>query len=384
MTAHRHFVSVWNPSYAHDAMEQHLELLLSLARQYESGTLGDDELYVWWGKVKSPNRQTEQKHLDEAKAVAAEIEAGAREEAQLYLTDYRSLYVADVDAIRFGELPSSEAAHVPAYYARERLAADYWFRVRDVRRLVSDDLGGVIRELKELRNVHYNDRPVSLYGGMVDLPLFVTRPDGRRFFDEDERDAITDERLWAEFDAQTGSGVATIERELRENLIGEKAWASLEATARVFIATGEKLFREHRADSGFDFAPVLVSFTKALEVQVRAVLRRAGPKLAPQERLANVEGETVDITGRGARSLGQLARAIGGERALNDGLKRVLEHGSWFAASLPPILEELRPLRNEGAHDARVDRESMTRWRNQLLGVGCMGIFVELAKVRVR
>ena len=42
----------------------------------------------------------------------------------------------------------------------------------------------MIAELKVLRNVHYNDRPVSLFGGMVDLPLIVTRPDGRRFFDE--------------------------------------------------------------------------------------------------------------------------------------------------------------------------------------------------------
>lgn len=167
-----------------------------------------------------------------------------------------------------------------------------------------------------------------------------------------------------------------------ENLLGEKAWASLEAKARIFIATGEKPFREHHADSGFDFAPVLGSFSKAMEVQVNELLRRAAPKLAPKERLANIDGATVDVTGRRALTLGQLAKAIGGERALNDGVRRVLEHGAWFAGSLPAILDELRPLRNQGTHHARVDRESAARWRNQLLGVGCMGHFVELAKVR--
>ena len=250
----RHFVSVWNPSYADDAMEQHLELLLSLAREHVAKRLAADDLYIWWGKVRSPNRQTAQVHLDDAKSVAAELDAGARTETQLYLTDYRSLYVADVDAIHFGELPESEGSHVPGYYRREKLSADYWFRVLDVRRLVTDDLNGVIRELKALRNVHYSDKPVSLYGGMVDLPLFVTRPDGRRFFDEEERDAITGERLWAEFDAEVGTGVAAIERDLRDNLFGERAWLGLEMTARTFIATGEGVFRAHRADNGFDSA----------------------------------------------------------------------------------------------------------------------------------
>lgn len=53
----------------------------------------------------------------------------------------------------------------------------------------------MIAELRALRNLGYNDKPVSLYGGMVDLPLVVYRPDNRRFFDREARDRITDERL---------------------------------------------------------------------------------------------------------------------------------------------------------------------------------------------
>jgi hypothetical protein len=40
---------------------------------------------------------------------------------------------------------------------------------------------------------------------MADLPLVVTRPDGKRFFDPDERDALTGDRLWVEFDAELGA-----------------------------------------------------------------------------------------------------------------------------------------------------------------------------------
>lgn len=365
-------------------MEQHLELLLALARECDAKRVTPDDVYIWWGKVRSPNRQTAQAHLDDAKSVGDELEAETRTETQLYLTDYRSLYVAEVDEIQFGDLDATEARHVPEYYRREALSADYWFRVLDIRRLVTDDLNGVIDELKALRNVHYSDRPVSLYGGMVNLPLFVTRDDGRRFFDEAERDAITDGRLWVEFDAEVGTGIAAIERELRDNLFGERAWLGLETTARTFIATGEGTFRAHRADNGFDFGQVIVSFAKALEVQVNTLLRAACKALPDDARLANIDGTTVDLTKFRPLALGELAAAIGGERTLNEGLRAVLDNGAWFATSLPAVLDDFRPLRNDATHAKRVDRATAQHWRDRLLGVGCAGDFVELSKVRVK
>ena len=75
-------------------------------------------------------------------------------------------------------MSQADPAHVPAYYRHQSLRCDCWFKLLDIRRLAQDDTLAVIAELKRLRNVHYNDRPVSLYGGMVDLPLVVTREDG--------------------------------------------------------------------------------------------------------------------------------------------------------------------------------------------------------------
>ncbi len=383
-TAQHHLVTVWNPSYAVNAMEQHLAVLLDLADHVDRDALSEDALYVWWGKVRSPNRQAPQAHLDELRAVAREIADGTRDETQLYLTDYQSLYVGDVDGIVEGDLPPRERRHVPAYYAAGDLSCDFWFRLRDIRRLVTDDMRAVIEELKQLRNVHYHDRPVSLFGGMVDLPLFVTRPDGKRFFDEAEREAQTDGALWAEFDAESGAGVAAMERDLRENLLGEAAWNALEPTTRVFIATAEKLLREHRTDPAFDFGPVMTSFSKALEVQVNAVLRRALVKVPPSSRRVNLDGRTVDIAEQRALGLGQLVSAIARERDLNAALTSALVHGAWFTGSLPAILDDFRGARNEGTHESRVDRATAERWRNRLLGVGCAGDFVELAKVKVK
>ena len=51
--AEHHLVTVWNPSYAADAMEQHLGLLLHLAGEYDRGVIGEEKLYVWCGGVAS-------------------------------------------------------------------------------------------------------------------------------------------------------------------------------------------------------------------------------------------------------------------------------------------------------------------------------------------
>ena len=383
--AQRHLVTVWNPSYAKDAIEEHLGVLLRWTEQARAGTAADDDCYVWWGKVRSPNRQTPQAHLDDIRALDTAIAEDEQGETQLYVTDYRSLYVGDVEEIHFGELPETERAHAPGYYAAERLTCDFWFRLADLRRLVSDDMLGVIAELKKLVNVHYGDgsRPVSLFGGMVNLPLVVTRPDGARFFDEGERELLTGGRLWAEFDAERGTGAAGMERELRENLFGDAAWMALESTARSCIASAEATFRAHRHDPAFDFGPVIAGWTKALEIQCNAILRRALAGARELERHAKVERDTVDVVER-SLTLGQLARVLYDERALSQALVARLEQGTWFTAQLPAVLGALAEVRNTGVHESRVDRATATRWRDQLLGVGCEGELVRLARVRVK
>lgn len=378
----RHFVSVWNPSYADDAMERHLEVLLSLARSATERPLKPDDVYVWWGKVRSRHRKTLQKHLDETKAIDAELEKGERGETQLYLTDYRSLYVAEIDEIHFGDLPAGESAHVPAYYARNNFACDFWFRVIDIRRLVNDDLGLVIRELTPLLNLHYHNQPVSLYGGMVDLPLLVVREDGKQFFDPDERDALAGkDRLWAEFDAEVGTGVAALERDLRDNLFGDAAWLAFESITRTSIATGEKLFREHRNDTAFDFGPVLASYSKALEAQTNAALQRALRKLKPDARWANIGGRSEDLTRFRALGLGDLSHVLRGA-PLSQALNEILVHGPWFTRDLPGVLARFADARNPGVHAVGVTREKASEWRNQLLGIGSAGVLAELARVR--
>ena len=379
----RHLLAVWNPSYEADALQLHLEVLLRRMAALRAGEIEDaDDVYVWWGKVRSSNRQQPLPHLQEVLALDPPAEPSAEApELHLYLTDYRSLYVAHVGEITQDDVLADDAEAVPAYYAERGLNADCWFRLWDIRRLVHDDTPSVVRELARLRNTRYHDRPVSIYGGMVDLPLIVTREDQSRWFDVDTRDRMIGARFWAEYDVER-TGAAAMQRELRENRFGNAAWEAFDPAARAFIASAEEVYRRHRDDPSFKLNGVVLDFANALEVQVNQLLRSA-MYLAPDAlRYANVDGHGVDLSKDGPLSLGALARLIGEDEGRNKHLKQKL--GEWFGASLPALLKELTELRNVAAHGGVVDRTAVGRLRNGLIGVGSVGQLLQLAQARLR
>jgi hypothetical protein len=128
MTTPRHLVTVWNPLYARE-VEQHLAVLLHLARLCDDGKARDDDLYVWWGKVKSPNRQQPLVRAPDIRALGSDLANGTREtEAHLYVTDYRVLFVGELLAIHEGDLPAGENEHVPPYYAARKSRCDFWVK----------------------------------------------------------------------------------------------------------------------------------------------------------------------------------------------------------------------------------------------------------------
>ncbi|MGH7653542.1 MAG: hypothetical protein ACREN6_02660 [Gemmatimonadaceae bacterium] len=380
MTPH-HLVAVWNPSYAADALDAHVQLLLQHVRDADNELASWDDAYVWWGRVRSPNRQQPLGHLPQILALNYGLDK--RIELQLYLTDYRSLYVAEVTAVTTGNKSVDDPTHTPAYYKRDSLSADCWFKLLDIRALVDDDTPAVQEELTQLRVTSYADRPVSLYGGIVNLPLLVTRPDGALFFDDDERDLLNDGQLWVQADADRAElgGLVT---DLRDNVIGLAAWTALLPTARTFVATAERLMRDHRRDTAFDFATVLVELSKALEVQVSSILAQALAKAPPAIRCGNVDGKSVDFSVSRSQSVGQLARIISHDRERLDYLATHLTGGKWFTEGLAAILDDLAPYRNAAAHSARRSRSDVLMYRDRIVGIGCEGVLAALSRVKVK
>ena len=376
-----HLVAVWNPSIAPEAMDDHIAVLLAGLQRFAEGG-SDTDPCVWFGRVRSPNRQQPLPHFGQVLALDAEtpVDEHDAREAHLYLTDFRSLYVGQLGGITQDDMSVEEPESVPEYYRRLRLDCDCWFQLFDIRRLVEDDTLAVVAELRKLRNIHYNDRPVSIYGGMVNLPLVVYRDDGVRFFDD--RDRVLDGKHWVQFDAES-AGLAGLEQDLRGNLFGETAWTALDVGTRTFVTTAERIFRDNRANGAFDFSPVVGGFAKALEIETNRRMREGLVRSTPAARHINLDGQSVDVTRRGL-TLGQLARALGEEHQLRTALAQRLHQTHWFTGEFPPILKAFADLRNQAVHTGRTDRATAIQWRDRMVGVGCEGVLVRLAGVRLR
>lgn len=382
----RHLLTVWNPSYATDALDAHLSVLLDWSRRAEAGQADPDEdVYVWWGKLWSVNRDGMLPHHKEVVALDEQIQSGV--ETHLYLTDYRSLYVAHLGEITDDDVrDEDERDHMPAYY-KDR-PADFWFRIWDLRRIVTDDTPAIIAELKYLRNTRYFDRPVSLYGGMVELPLIVSRTPDQAWFSD--RDALTDGRLWTERAAELRSDVAGMSRELRDNLFGRDVWAAMEPTTRAFLASAESVFRARRDDPGFDLSGAAVEYGKAVEVELNALLfpavRRAMKSKSLQEREVRVEGCTIDLGGQVPhQTLGALIFLLDKNVDFGRAVRTIAQHdASWLCGVVPKRLSSLRELRNAAAHSDRVGIEELIQIREQLLGIGTSGLLSELVRARLR
>jgi hypothetical protein len=365
--ARRHLVTVWNPQYAPEAMDQHLGVLLDWARRRSEGAAEDDDVYVWWGKLASANRQKPMPHRDEVLALNAQAESG--EETHLYLTDYRSLYVAHVGAVEGDDVrkDAAEKGHIPDYYFGREEVADCWFLLWDIRRLVGDDTTAVGEELRHLRNQRYGDRPVSLYGGMVEIPLVVRR-DGEEAEWFSDRESLIGKSRWAERDRHLRGETERLGAELRDNLVGRDAWARISLTARGFLSTAESVFRRHRDDLHFDFAAAAIEYAKAIEVELNALLRPG---------LREV-GETGHVT------LGSFARLLNEPPpALKQWLQRAFGAKSgFFTGELPLRLGAIADLRNPGAHEREVGLARASSLRDETLGIGQEGLMVRLAGLR--
>jgi len=379
----RHLLSVWNPSYADDALDQHLRILLERADDADGG-----DPYVWWAKVRSRSRVQALEHLPEILALDEQI--GSEVETHLYLTDYRSLYVAHLGQITTDEVRDDPEAcrAMPRYYLEEpHVLVDAWFQLWDLRRLVGDDTPGVIDALRELRNVRYHGHPVSLYGGMVDLPLVVERTREVSWFEG--REGLLDTRLWAQQDREFRGSTEQTAHELRDHLIGPDLWRLLDPGTRSFLASGEAMYRARARDPHFDFSAVAVAYAKAVEVELNALLfpplRRIFERRALADREVRVDGRSVDLGGAVPhQSLGALRTLLLHEERVRQGIRTVFTTHDFLLRALPADLERLAQVRNPAAHAGSLRAAELAPVRAGLLGVGCDGLVCRLARVRMQ
>ena len=275
---------------------------------------------------------------------------------------------------------------MPDYYVGHPV--DFWFRLFDIRRIVTGDTLEVINELKKLQNVGYHDRPVSLYGGMVDLPLIVRRDDAASWFTDAE--ALNEGALWAQRAAEQRSGAQRMATELRDNLFGRELWPLLSPTTRSFLAAAEAEFRAHRDDAGFDLSGAAIAYAKSVETELNTTifpaLRAQLQGKPPHEREVREEGRLLDLAGVVPhQSLGTVVHLLEHQELVQAAVRRAMpvDH-NWVLGLLPRELGPIRDLRNPGAHSEATSAGALETARRGILGIGCEGLLEKLVRARLR
>ena len=72
-----HLLTVWNPSYAEDALDAHLRVFLRWAersRDPADDASPEEDVYIWWAKIRSPRRAGELPHAAEIAAIQSQID----------------------------------------------------------------------------------------------------------------------------------------------------------------------------------------------------------------------------------------------------------------------------------------------------------------------
>ncbi len=155
-------------------------------------------------------------------------------------------------------------------------------------------------------------------------------------------------------------------------------------------ASGEAVFRARRNDPGFDFAGPAVEYAKAVETELNALifpaLRRRLKGKKPAERETRVDGVPLDLGGAVThQTLGVIRTLLLKDDVVRRTLPLALQHDAkWLLGELPPALELLVNLRNPGAHSEVLGRDAVTKARDGVLGVGCEGLIVRIARARMR
>jgi len=164
--------------------------------------------------------------------------------------------------------------------------------------------------------------------------------------------------------------IGQISADLRDNLFGRSVWMSLESATRTFLAAGEAVLRTRREDPIFDFSGPAVQFSKAVEVELNALIFDAtSAQLSSgkdDERYVSIESRRIDLGDASQHeTLGAMKRLLTNARVTGH-LTR--EYGSNVGYLTEPNklqlrLGQIQTYRNRAAHKDPVTVEEALKVR---------------------
>ncbi len=344
---------LYNPYYNKTVIEDHLAILK------ERGITA-------FGKIRSKLR--DQEHPNEEKLDNIFEETTKESPLQLFLTDYNSMYVAQVISVT----RDIKFLQTPAYY--KELDVEYWFVFDDLRLLAHKDFE-TIRDtiLANFKALNYNNHTYAIYGNPYVYPMRVTMKEEIDYFDKNDEN----------FKYYTNIFKSDLELETKENLVhftfGTKTFNSFTSNTQDNIISAEIEYIQNKHNPLYDYSSLVVKYSKAVELELYRFMKIIFQYLCENDSKLLKFPYTIQGREFTLSDMQQYKANYGTYKFLlrkyeiKDAINNFIADKSlrYFTLStIPQFINIMRGIRNESVHGSTASLQECSDIRNSMLGIG--------------
>ena len=350
----KNIIILYNPYYQENVIEQHLEIL-------------KDRGAVAFGKLRSTLRDHESPNED----ILDEVYESVSKERpmQLFLTDYNSIFVANVISVKTDKTILIKA---PKYY--DALDVEKWFVFDDLRLLVDGNFQ-IIRDkiLANFKATNYNNRTYALYGNPYVYPMQVTMKEEINYFEKEDEN----------FKYYTNIFKSDLELETKQSLInftfGAEIFYSFASNTQDNIISAEIEYLQNKHNPLYDFSSLVVKYSKAVELELHRFMKVVFKYLTEKE--SNLANLSYSIQGRDyVLSDIQEHKANYGtykflirKYEIKDAINSYISNRNlryFIMSTIPQFINIMQNIRNESVHGGTTSFKECNDIRNSMLGIG--------------
>ena len=362
----KNILILYNPYYNKNVIEEHLEIL-------------QKNSIVAFGKVKSKLNDTN--HPNEEKLEHIYSEVSKENSLQLFLTDYNSIYVANVISVTPDKTILVKA---PKYY--DNFDVEMWYVFDDLRLIIHNNFE-LVRDkvLANFKAVNYNNETYAVYGNPYVYPMEVVMKEEIDYFQKDDES----------FKYFTNIFKSSEHLQMRENLIdfnfGTTNFYNLSPNSQDNIVSAEMEYKQNKQNPLYDFSSVVVKYSKAVEDELYRFLRVLFLYLIQKEshigefdyQVQGIKFKLKDID-KNKPNFGTYKYLLK-QQDIKNAIYDYLEDRAikpFILYNIPKFINTIQNIRNESVHGNTISLSECEHIRKEVVGIGQSGILNELLKYK--
>jgi len=350
----KNILILYNPYYQKNVIEQHLEIL-------------KERSAVAFGKLRSALRDYEPPN----EAILDEIYQGVSKETpmQLFLTDYNSIFVANVISVKTDKTILIKA---PKYY--DALDVEKWYVFDDLRLLVADDFQ-VLRDkiLANFKATNYNNRTYAIYGNHYVYPMQVTMKEEINYFEKEDKS----------FKYYTDIFKSDLELETKEALInftfGTEIFYNFNSNTQDNIISAEIEYLQSKHNPLYDYSSLVVKYSKAVELELHRFMKIVFKYLTDKDESLKKLSYTIQGKDYILSDIQEHKANYGTYKFLirkyeiKDAINSYIANNNlkyFINTTIPHFINVMQSIRNESVHGGTTTLQECNDIRNSMLGIG--------------